>query len=481
MSVKVLLIENNPQEIELFTNELNKFDSGFLLHSINTKQDISAALAEVQPHVIVCDFLALDLSPSNAVQKILDAAPNLPIIVYSEKLDEEMVVDSLKSGASDYIFKQHPARLGPAILKAIERQRVEEELRQSRERFNTLAKVSTVGIYLATADGFYLYVNDRWSNITGLSSAQAMGEGFLETIHSHDRRRIQTQWRKAVEQGTSFYAEYRIILKNSDDEVWVLSQALPEKMEDGSVIGYVGTITDITERMNSEIQIDQSRKQLRALTVRLQTVREEERTFIAREIHDDLGQALTGLRMDLVWLNKQTIKLDESAQKRLRSMMELIDTTIHKVRKIATDLRPGILDDLGLAAAIEWQGKDFHERTGINFAFQSSIDDVEIDEKRTTAFFRIFQESLTNVVRHAKAKNVSIHLRQEGNNILLTVQDDGKGISQHEINNPRSVGFLGMRERAAVFGGEVSVIGIPSKGTTVLVKIPLSSDLSSTS
>lgn len=476
MLIKILFVEDNAQAIDFFASEVKKFDSEFSLRAIGAKENLFTVISDFQPHVIVCDFLAGDLHSTNAVQFIRNTAPNIPVIVYSEKFDEEIVVESMKSGASDYVFKQHSARLGPAIVKAIDRQRVEEELRQSKERFNTLAKVSTVGIYLATADGFYLYVNERWSGITGLTPAQALGEGFLETIHSHDKKRIQTQWQQAVERGKSFYAEYRIVEKTKETEVWVLSQALPEKMEDGSVIGYVGTITDITERMNSEIQIDQSRKQLRALTVRLQTVREEERTFIAREIHDDLGQALTGLRMDLVWLNKQMTKSDEFAQKRLRSMMELIDSTIHKVRKIATDLRPGILDDLGLAAAIEWQGKDFHERTGINFSFQSFIEDVEIDEKRTTAFFRIFQESLTNVVRHAQAKNISITLRQEGKDILLTVQDDGKGIGQHEISNPRSVGFLGMRERAAFFGGEVNVVGIPAKGTTVLVRIPLSSD-----
>jgi signal transduction histidine kinase len=283
---------------------------------------------------------------------------------------------------------------------------------------------------------------------------------------------VQTKWEEAIAQGESFYAEYRI--RHADGkEVWVLAYAMPEIVAPGEIAGYVGTITDITERMNSEIQIDQSRKQLRALTVRLQTVREEERTHISREIHDDLGQALTGLKMDLSWLNNKLSGAEETIRKRLTTMIELADSTIHKVRKIATDLRPGVLDDLGLAAAIEWQGKDFHERTGIQFHFKSLLDDFDLDEKRTTALFRIFQESLTNVVRHAEAKNVNITLHRDGNNIILIVQDDGKGIAQHEIANPRSVGFLGMRERAAVFDGEVTVVGVPTKGTTVKVKFPL--------
>jgi signal transduction histidine kinase len=153
--------------------------------------------------------------------------------------------------------------------------------------------------------------------------------------------------------------------------------------------------------------------------------------------------------------------------------MELTDATIHKVRKISTDLRPGILDDIGLAAAIEWHGSDVGERSGIQFSFDLT-EDLQLDEQRSTAFFRIFQESLTNVMRHSKATHVHVSLRKEGNFLLLSIEDDGKGIAPHEISNPRSVGLLGMKERAAVFGGEVSIIGVPEKGTTVKVRVPFS-------
>jgi len=275
-----------------------------------------------------------------------------------------------------------------------------------------------------------------------------------------------------VREQLPFQSEYRIFRESDKAELWVMGQSLPEFNTDGSLAGFVGTITDITERMLAEIEIDSSRKQLRALTVRLQNIREEERTHIAREIHDDLGQALTGLKMDLVWMSNKMQSSDEALQKRMRSMIDLTDTTIHKVRKLATDLRPGILDDIGLAAAIEWQGRDYGERTGIGFSFHLD-EHLPMDEKRSTAFFRIFQESLTNVVRHAQAANVAISLRRDGTNVILTIEDDGKGIAQNELANPRSVGILGMKERAASFNGEVNVIGVPNKGTTVRVRIPL--------
>ncbi len=479
--IHILLVEHNNADREIFERELKNSGIEYVLRNAADIQQVDHILAEYLSDIVICDFVSISLSAPEAVFYIKNLAPAIPLIMYSGTQDEEIVVESMKAGAEDYIFKGHSTRLSHSIFRAIEQKRIQEELRHARERFNTLTKVATVGIFLASPDGSFLYVNDRWCDITGLSTEEALGDGFLETIHSHDKKRVHTEWKRAIESKDQFYSEYRIARKSDGMELWVLAQALPEVERNEIIAGYVGTITDITERMHSEIQIDQSRKQLRALTVRLQSVREEERTHIAREIHDDLGQALTGLRMDLSWLIKQSEQTDKKVQRRLLSMLSLTDATIHKVRKIATDLRPGILDDLGLAAAIEWQSKDYQERTGIQFQVQTSLQEFVLDEKRTTAFFRIFQESLTNVVRHANAKNVEITLRQEGNTVVLTVKDDGKGISAYEINNPRSVGFLGMKERAAVFGGEIFVNGAPNCGTTVLVKMPLYSSDSSQS
>jgi two-component system sensor histidine kinase UhpB len=470
---RILFIENNEESIALFKSEMRKSGIDHTLRHIASFDLIPEALEEFSPEIIVFDYSIAEIKPSDTITILKNMIATTPLIIYSDVLNEEIVVECMRSGATDYVFKQHSARLGSSIENAIDKRRVQEELRLSKERFNTLAKVSTVGIFLASADGFYLYVNERWSDITGLGYEEAFGEGFLTAVHSHDKKRIRTEWHRCVREQSSFQAEYRILRDVDKKELWVFGQALPEWNTDGSLAGFVGTITDITDRMNSEIEIDSSRKQLRALTVRLQNIREEERTHIAREIHDDLGQALTGLKMDLVWLNNKLANTDEAIQKRMKSMMSLADSTIHKVRKLATDLRPGILDDIGLAAAIEWQGKDFSERTGITFTFHLD-EELQIDEKRSTAFFRIFQESLTNVIRHANAKNVSISLRKEGNYVLLMIEDDGRGIAQNEIANPRSVGLLGMKERAASFNGEVQILGQSGVGTIVRVRIPVS-------
>lgn len=217
--------------------------------------------------------------------------------------------------------------------------------------------------------------------------------------------------------------------------------------------------------------------QLRALAGRLQAVREEERTRIARAIHDELGQALTALKMDLAWLQTRLAKSRKEEWVppllvRAKGMSQLLDDLVQKVRHIATELRPGVLDNLGLAAAIEWQAQDFQNRSGIRCRVATDLKDLDLERDRSTAAFRILQEALTNVARHASANEVRISLHQVVATVILEVADNGRGIADHEITHPCSLGILGMRERAALVGGELHVTRCPGQGTKVTVRIP---------
>jgi PAS domain S-box-containing protein len=227
----------------------------------------------------------------------------------------------------------------------------------------------------------------------------------------------------------------------------------------------------------TEEQLRSSREQLLALSGYLISVREEERTRIAREIHDELGQALTGLKMDLARVESRLSGTGNEVQlplllERLRSMATLVDTTIQSVRRIATDLRPGILDNFGLVAAIEWQAQEFQNRTGIRCTFTSTLENINLDQDRCTAVFRILQEALTNVARHAGATRATISLHKAAAHLILEVTDNGKGITESDLSKPKSFGLLGMRERAALLGGELHTNGVQGKGTTLTVWIP---------
>ncbi len=216
-----------------------------------------------------------------------------------------------------------------------------------------------------------------------------------------------------------------------------------------------------------------SEESLRALAAHLQSVREEERTRIAREVHDELGQALTGLKMDLAWLAKRWPKLPKDLAGKISGMFGLIDATIKSVRRISSGLRPQVLDDVGLVGALKWQAREFQARTGIRCKSELPAEDILLDPEHATALFRIFQEVLTNVGRHAKATRVDIELRPDTDQLVLRVHDNGRGIADADARGQKSLGLLGMRERAQLFGGGVEIKGVRGRGTTVTVSMPL--------
>lgn len=243
----------------------------------------------------------------------------------------------------------------------------------------------------------------------------------------------------------------------------------------GVAVAWIATLL-LVQRQRAEEEARRSGQQLRALATRLQGVREEERTRIARELHDELGQAMTGLNIDLAWTSKQLAKLDDgvcgAVRDRIAEMMKLINGTIQSVRRICTELRPGLLDDLGLVAAIEWQAHDFQSRSGIACEVRLPEDAMDLGREASTAVFRIFQEILTNVARHANATKVNVTLYDDGGKVALEVRDNGRGIKETEIWGQSALGLLGMRERAFLFGGEVSFVGVPGQGTRVTITVP---------
>jgi signal transduction histidine kinase len=230
-----------------------------------------------------------------------------------------------------------------------------------------------------------------------------------------------------------------------------------------------------SDRSSKEHEFQRSTEQLRELSARLQSVREEERTHLARTVHDELGQALTGLKMDVAWLQNHLDQEQPALLEKTQAMSDLTDAIVQTVRRISTELRPGILD-LSLVATIEWQLQEFQTRSGIQGKLISAPEETTLDSDGATTVFRIFQEILTNVARHAQATLVEVFMEETDAVLTLQVQDNGRGITDNEIHSPKSIGLLGMQERSRLRGGEVQFQGTPGKGTTVTVRLPLSTN-----
>lgn len=224
--------------------------------------------------------------------------------------------------------------------------------------------------------------------------------------------------------------------------------------------------------IKADQKILQMNEQLRNLSAYLQNIRENERTTIAREIHDELGQQLTGLKMDISWLKKRLLN-DIPATEKIKEVLTLIDGTIKSVRRISTELRPGILDDMGLIAAIDWQNVEFGKRVGISCKFENRVEELPFHKNIATGIFRIFQETLTNIARHAEANEIYTTFYRENQNLVLTVNDDGKGFDEFEVSEKRTLGLIGMRERAFMMGGKLYINSVKNKGTTSILVVPL--------
>jgi two-component system, NarL family, sensor histidine kinase UhpB len=325
--------------------------------------------------------------------------------------------------------------------------------------------------WLKDTEGKFQVVNEPFakaagkthaSEVLGLDDFAIWPYELAASYVTDDREVMQTRQQKLVEEQISDRGVLR----------WVETFKSPVFDVTGKVIGTTGLGHDITQRRQLQAEQLRAREQLRALAAHVESVREQERVRISREIHDELGQSLTCMGMDLALLERQIDPENKEAVARVAALVDLVKDTIRCVRRISSELRPSILDDLGLGAAIEWQARDFEARTRITCTIDVP-EDLSLPFDLATPLFRVCQEALTNVTRHASATNVSIQLACSPSHISLSIKDNGRGITEEEINRHGSLGLLGMKERISILGGTLDVEGKPGVGTALTIRIPL--------
>lgn len=481
--MRLLMVEDSADDAKLTLDVLREggFDIDCL--RVETAAAMQDALAGGNWDVILSDYNLPSFSAAEALAVSKDCGLDLPFIIVSGCIGEEAAVALMKAGAHDFVMKGRAARLVPTVQRGLleaetrrQFQLAQAELEKSEARFRAIASnlPGMVFQFLRRADGAILfpYVSDGSRALLGLDppALQDKPALFMDLIAPEDRASYDQSMAGSATNFTTWNWEGRIKKGTEKDIKWISLRASPRRTSRREVV-WDGIMTDITQNKLAEIEVKRSREQLAELSSYLQKVKEEERARIAREIHDDLGGTLTAIKIDLLWLHNrlQAERLD--LQEKVDSMDLLVDRAIEVTARIASDLRPGILD-FGIVAAIEWQAREFQSRTGIRCETASASEEISLDPDLSVNLFRIFQETLTNVTKHANASMVRVTIGESDGWLDLEVHDNGRGITRDDMSKPKSFGIRGMLERTRHLGGNIEISGAPGKGTTLSVRLP---------
>ena len=361
-----------------------------------------------------------------------------------------------------------------AFLQDItERKQLDEALRKSEEILRRYYDTKLIGMAIVDVDKNFTQVNETFCDMTGYSREELLDMKWEDLTYPDTLETDREKFKQVLAGEIDSYVTDKRYIRKDRQIIHISVCAECSRKANGEVAYFAAFVQDITERKKAENNVRNSRERLRKLATKLQVVQEEERTRIAREIHDELGQGLTGLRIDISWILEQLPKNNKDLIDRTKISLQLVDQTLRSVQSLSQDLRPPLLDDLGLESAIEWQVKEFRRRTECYCNLDMDLIDLETNNNRDTAIFRVVQESLTNVMRHAQASEVNISVRTKDGWLLLEIMDNGRGISAQELENFDSTGLIGMRERAGMLGGRVEIQRQQSGGTVVRLKLPV--------
>ncbi len=347
--------------------------------------------------------------------------------------------------------------------------KVENQLQDALENWTALVQNAPDVIMTLKPNGRIAFVNRP---VWGCSVPALVGTSLTDYVSVKHRPQVAECINRTFAQQERTTCEVNC---TDDDEAWFSFIFGPTQKTTTTTTSTV-MIREISEHKRAEEMLRSSGEQLREFAAREEAVREEERARLAREIHDELGQSLTVLKLDLSWLRSKTFREQKAERQKLNVMMRHVDETIDRVRRIASALRPSILDDLGLAAAIEWQLSEYQERAGIRCHFESNTEKLDVKPEISAAIFRVVQEAMTNVVRHAKASNVHVGMTSNGGILTMAIRDNGKGITAQQMSDLRSLGIAGMKERITRIGGQFNIKSRPGKGTRVEIEVPLHYD-----
>jgi two-component system sensor histidine kinase UhpB len=478
--IRILILEHDADDIELIEYELKKGGLRYVAEIVQTEETFEKALGTFNPDIILSDYSLPSFDGTHAFKIKQKKLPHVPFIFVSGAIGEEISIELIKNGVTDYVLKDKLFTLVLKLTRALGESRekkakleAEKKLIRSEKLLAEAQAIARIGnweIDLVTDDHIW---SDEMFHIFGISKKEhtPSQELFLSFIVEEDRPLIIQRMMESYDNLKNSSFNFRF--QRHDDEIrHGLSEWKFDFDGEKRPLRQYGIIKDTTEIKKAEEEILEKNKQLRNLSSHLQNIREDERSHIAREIHDELGQQLTALKMDVDWVLHKLNGIENPVESKLKGMLKMCDNVINTVRRISSELRPAIIDDLGLIAALEWKCTDFEEKTGISCKFITEVQERRFDNQFGINVYRILQETLTNVSRHAEATKVTVNLIETSDEMVMEIQDNGKGITDEFVNNGKTLGILGMKERTNLLGGNLSITGKKDQGTKTKLILP---------
>jgi two-component system, NarL family, sensor histidine kinase UhpB len=485
--IRLLVVEDDDSDYQLLLRHLRK--EGYAVSALRVEDEpaFRAALAGGHWDAIVSDHNLPHYSSTGALGTLKELGLDLPFLIVSGQIGDGMAVDAMLAGADDYINKGRLARLGPALQRGmqaaeIRRQRrlAEAQLQEHQARLLAIASNMPGALFqiehaLETGALRLAFLSEGGVKLAGVTHLELMNdENFLSTVfYRDDAHKLGKLLRRPTAFNNTVEWEGRLnpgrLPSGERRARWYLVAASAREVSLERVL-WEGVLTDITQQKRAQGQLARSQQQLRELTTHMEKIKESERAAISREIHDDIGGTLTGLKVDLEWLRKHHPDPAEVREK-LDDMALLLESAVAASSRIMLALRPSVLDQ-GIVPAIEWQVRDFEKRLGIQCRLSCNHEELALAPETSIALFRILQEALTNTAKHAQATKVDVQLFATPTMVTLEVRDNGVGISAADQSKGGSFGLRGMRERVHSLSGWVDVGSAPGNGTTLMISIP---------
>ncbi len=476
--LKILIVEDNDADAEIIKRILCKNTATCQFTIVLNAAAFTEALDNFKPDLVISDNSLPQFSASEALEIFKQRKLHIPFILVTGTVSEEFAANIIKAGADDYLLKDRLARLPAAIEAALKQKQTEKEkgdaaekLKQSEEKYRVLFFNNPMPCWV---------IEKNTAAIQDVNNAALAHYGYtrreflaleLKQLRSQDeyeklekfRQSAQVNlegdigvWRHLKKDGTSIYVELKVhgIIYNN----------LPCRMI---------LANDITEKVKTQNEIKETSEKLRELTAHLLNIREEERKRIGREIHDELGQQLTAIKMDVAWIEKKITDDTILVKNKLKNIITLLDGSNMSIRRILNELRPGILEDYGLIEALKWLHTQFSAASGIPVNFKTNLKELQLTEALSICIYRVFQEALNNIAKYSGAQKVTAGITVVNNIAEFFVEDDGAGFYSNDIKAKKSFGILGMRERVLSVNGNFDITSIPGQGTTINITIPI--------